>query len=153
MWMRVLVVMLLSGASLGLAACDESDGVKLTGQVVTSAQWKAVLQDWYDGRISDRHTCGAVVVASSHLPVDGPIYSTVSADLAHYATKVCTHHPDLTRITPGMTDADVASVAGAPQMPATGRCWEYRKKSPSHQGLAVCFRDGKVLSRGLVSHL
>ena len=150
--MRILLLTILSGASLGLVACGGPGRVKLTGRTVTSAQWKAVLQDWYDGRISDRHTCGAVVVASSHLPVDGPIYSTVSADLAHYATKVCTHHPDLTRITPGMTDADVASVAGAPQMPATGRCWEYWKKSPSHQGLAVCFRDGKVVSRGPLFH-
>lgn len=138
--------------SLGLAACAGSNRVQLTGRVVTNAERKAVLQDWYDGKISDRHSCGAVVVASSRLPVDGATYSTVAADLARYAARVCTHHPDLTKVTVGMTDADVAAVAGAPQMPATGRCWEYWQKSPSHKGLAVCFRSGRVVSRGPLFH-
>ena len=150
--MRLVVLLTFCGASLGLAACGEANQVRLAGRVVTSAQWKAVLQDWYDGRISDRHTCGAVVVASSHLPVDGPIYSTLSADLIRYASRVCTHEPDLTRVKVGMTDADVAAVAGAPQLPATGRCWDYWQKSPSHKGLAVCFRNGRVVSRGAVYH-
>ena len=69
----------------------------LTGRVVATAQWRAVLQDWYDGRISDRHACGSVVVASSHLPVDGPIAHTLSADLSRYAAKVVPTIPDRTR--------------------------------------------------------
>ena len=152
MWMRIVVLLTFCGASLGLVACGGVNRVRLTGRVVASAQWKAVLQDWYDGRISDRHTCGAVVVASSHLPVDGPIFSTVSADLTRYAAKVCTDHADLARVKVGVTDGDVAAVAGAPQMPATGRCWEYWQKGSSHKGLAVCFRSGRVVSRGLVFH-
>jgi hypothetical protein len=94
-WKPLLVGLTVCGAALGLVACDASTRVQLTGRVVTNAEGKAVLQDWYDGRISDGHSCGAVVVASSHLPVDGPIYSTVAADLARYAAKVCTHHPNL----------------------------------------------------------
>jgi hypothetical protein len=150
--MRLLVRVALGGAVLGLVACGGPSHVQLTGRMVTSAQWKAVLRDWYDGRISDRHTCGGVVVASSHLPVDGPVYSTISADLTRYAATVCTHHPDLAAIKVGMTDADVASIAGAPQLPATGGCWDSWNQSPSHSGLAVCFRGGRVVSRGQVVH-
>ena len=152
MWTRIVVLLSFCGGSLGLVACGGSNRVRLTGRVVTTTEWRAVLRDWYDGKISDRHSCGAVVVASSHLPVDGPVFNTVSADLARYAVKVCTHHPDLRKVKMGMTDADVAAVAGAPQMPATGRCWDYWEKSPSHKGLAVCFRSGRAVSRGPVFH-
>ena len=72
MWMRIVVLLSFCGGSLGLVACGGSNRVRLTGRVVTTTEWRAVLQDWYDGKISDRHSCGAVVVASSHLPVDGP---------------------------------------------------------------------------------
>lgn len=151
--MRVLLAAALSGATLALVACGGSTSVKLTGQVVTAAQRKAVFEDWYDGHLSDHHSCGAVVVASSHLPVDGPIYSTIAADLARYADKVCTHHPDLDAVEIGMSDVDVAAVAGAPQMPATGPCWDYWSKSRGNTGLAVCFRNGRVASKNQVHRL
>lgn len=96
MWMRIVVLLSFCGGSLGLVACGGSNRVRLTGRVVTTTEWRAVLRDWYVGKISDRHSCGAVVVASSHLPVDGAVFSTASADLARYAVKVCAHHPDLT---------------------------------------------------------
>ena len=142
MWVRILVGVALGGASLGLGGCGGSSGVTLTGRVVTAAQWKAVLWDWYDGRISHPHSCGAVVVATSHLPIDAT-YSTANADLGRYAAKVCTHHRDFRAIKRGMTDADVAAVAGAPQLPAGGRCWEYRQRRD------VCFRAGRVVGLGL----
>jgi hypothetical protein len=151
-WIRILLGVGLSAAALCVVGCGANGGVKLTGKPVTTAQWKAVLQDWYDGRISDPHSCGAVVVASSHLPVDGAIYSTVAADLAHYAAKVCTHHPDLTAVKVGMSDADVAALAGAPQMPAAGSCWDYPSKSRNTSGLAVCFTSSRVVRLGRLYH-
>lgn len=151
-WIRILLGVGLSAAALGLVACGANGGVKLTGRAVTTSQWKAVLQDWYDGRISDRHSCGAVVVASSHLPVDGAIYSTVAADLARYAAKVCTHHPNRTAVRVGMTDSDVAALAGAPSMPTAGACWDYWSNGRSNSGLAVCFRSSRVVHLGRVYH-
>src|SRR5205823_2828370 len=55
----------------------------------SAAGWKAVLDDWYDGSIDRWHSCAAVREAIRHLPVDGPIYSTVFPDLRHYARAVC----------------------------------------------------------------
>jgi hypothetical protein len=152
MRMRIVVGVGLACASLGMVACQANGGPKMAASAVTAAQWKAVLQDWYDGQINDRHPCAAVIVASSHLPADGPVYSTVAADLTRYAATVCTHHPDLTRIKLGMTDTDVAVIAGAPQMPATGRCWDYWSKRSDNSGLAVCFRSGRVARQGPVYH-
>lgn len=145
MTMRTLVGVAVCGATLALAACGGHSRPMLTGRAVTPAQWKAVLRDWYDGRISDHHSCGAVVVASEHLPVDGPIYGTLAGDLSRYAAKVCTHHPDLAAVRVGMADADVAAVAGAPQVPLYGSCWDYRE--PRGTRTEVCFRLGRVVSR------
>jgi hypothetical protein len=149
---RTLLLIVLSCGSLGLVACRGSDSPKLSGKVVSAAQWKAVLRDWYDGRISERHSCGAVVVASSHLPVDGPIYSTIDADLARYAAKVCTHHSDLAAIKLGMSDADVAAITGAPTVPASGSCWDYRSSRRDNTDIAVCFGNGRVISKSQVTH-
>jgi hypothetical protein len=149
--MRVLVVIAVAGACLGVSACGQSSRPKLAHRVVTAAEWKAVLQDWYDGRISEHHSCGAVVVASAHLPVDGMIYSTINADLARYAAKVCTHVRNLAAIKLGMTDADLAMLAGAPQIPASGSCWDYAGKEPASSGTSICFTNGRVTSRGVVS--
>jgi hypothetical protein len=55
----------------------------------SSHEWKAVLMDWYDGRIDDWHRCAAVYAAIRHLPMDTPIYSTVRDDLKAYAKAVC----------------------------------------------------------------
>jgi len=53
------------------------------------AAWKAVLHDWYDGHMDHWHSCQAVLEAIRHLPVDGPIYSTIGLDLKAYARGVC----------------------------------------------------------------
>ena len=47
----------------------------------SSHEWKAVLKDWYDGRIDEWHRCAAVYEAIRHLPMDTPIYSTARDDL------------------------------------------------------------------------
>jgi hypothetical protein len=156
---RILALVLLSFGALGLVACGGSSTAKLTTEstpklthkVVGAAEWKAVLQDWYDGRIREHHSCAAVVVASSHLPVDGVTYSTINADLARYAAKVCTRHSALAAIKVGMTDADVAALAGTPQIPASGSCWDYASKKRGSSGTSICFGNGHVTSRGVVS--
>ncbi len=153
---RILLLIALSCGSLGLVACGRSSTTTLTdkssptltSKVVAASEWKAVLQDWYDGRISEHHSCGAVVVASAHLPVDGMTFSTINADLARYAAKVCTHDRNLTAIKVGMTDADVAALAGAPQIPASGSCWDYAGKEPASKGTSICFTNGRVTARG-----
>jgi hypothetical protein len=58
-------------------------------QTASAAAWKAVLNDWYDGRMNHWHPCQAVLEAIRHLPVDGPIYSTIGLDLKAYARGVC----------------------------------------------------------------
>jgi hypothetical protein len=52
------------------------------------AEWKAVLEDWYDGRIDDWHRCAAVRAAIRHLPID-LTYSSGRSDLSAYAGGVC----------------------------------------------------------------
>ena len=119
-----------------IAGCG-SARVALTHHRVTPAEWKAVFRDWYDdGRFERAHSCAAVVEASAHVPVDGPVYSTLAADLAREAAHVCTHRRDLRAVRAGETDDDVAALAGAPKLPAFG-CWSY-------PGLTVCFTAGRV---------
>lgn len=61
----------------------------IPGRGVTAAAWKAVLNDWYDGRMDRWHSCAAVTEAIRHLPEDPGIYSTVELDLEAYARGVC----------------------------------------------------------------
>lgn len=56
---------------------------------VSAAAWKAVLSDWYDGRMDHWHSCRAVREALRHLPADPVAYSTVFVDLEAYARGVC----------------------------------------------------------------
>ncbi len=59
-----------------------------TGQI-TASRWKAVLNDWYDGRMDHWHSCAAMREAIRHLPNDPGAYSTVFLDLQAYARGVC----------------------------------------------------------------
>jgi hypothetical protein len=149
---RLLLSIILSGGSFGPVACGQSSTPKLTHRKVGASEWKAVLQDWYDGRISEHHSCAAVVVASTHLPEGGMIYSPINADLTHYAGRVCTHDRNLAAIKVGMTDADVATLAGAPAIPASGGCWDYWAKKRHNTGAAICFKVGRVISKSQVHH-
>ena len=143
----------LSIAAIVLAGCAGPREAHLTDRVVTDAQVKAVFDDWYDGGLTDPHSCAAVVVASSKLPEGGgAVYSTVAADLAGYAARVCTHHRDLDAIKPGMANSDVAVLAGAPRMPVTGRCWFYLTASHRNEGQAVCFHSGRVTGHLVAYH-
>jgi hypothetical protein len=144
---------LASFAVLALVGCTGRSEPKLTDRVVRNGQVKAVFDDWYNGGLTERHSCAAVVVASSRIPEDGAVYSTLAADLARYAAHVCTHDRDLAAIKPGMANSDVAALAGAPLMPVTGRCWFYPTRT-SHRadGQEVCFYDGRVTGRPFRYH-
>jgi hypothetical protein len=54
---------------------------------MTSQEWKAVIRDWYDGSIDQRHRCAAVREAIAHLPIS--TYSTALQDLQTYEETVC----------------------------------------------------------------
>src|SRR5690349_12684739 len=53
--------------------------------------WRAVIDDWYDGRKIDHpHQCFAVRGAIAHVPLDGEIDSQrVRSELQAYARRVC----------------------------------------------------------------
>jgi hypothetical protein len=55
---------------------------------VTDGEWKAVINDWYDGRIDNSHRCAAVREAIEHLPQDGGGDSFFE-DLHTYERRVC----------------------------------------------------------------
>jgi hypothetical protein len=115
--------------------------------VVTAKQWIAVVNDSLDNaRIDGRHSCGAVVEAVAHVSVlstpGTPIYQRAVSMLDTYAGGVCPRHPRLAQIVVGMTDAEVADIAGMPRTPSL-RCWLY-PVTPDLTGRRVCFDRGRV---------
>jgi hypothetical protein len=119
-------------------------------------QWRAVVNDWAtNGQVTGRHSCGAVVEAAAHIgrlrgvPTDAPGRPFRPAILAfdRYAARVCPTTPQLTKIVVGMSDAEVADVAGMPRRPGL-RCWLY-PVTRAHDGRRVCFAHGRV---ALVQH-
>ena len=107
--------------------------------------------DWLDnGRIDSTHRCGAVVVAVAHLrlleriPTGNPnrSYGRAVAVLDRYAATVCPRTSQLSKIVRGMSDAEVADVAGMPRTPRL-HCWLY-PVTRAHDGRRVCFVRGRV---------
>jgi hypothetical protein len=74
-----------------IAAAETGKPIRANAPVrpVSAADWKAVFNDWYDGRMDQLHSCAAVREAMRHLPAGGMIYSTIGIDLQAYATGVC----------------------------------------------------------------
>jgi hypothetical protein len=118
---------------------------------IRPAEWKAVLNDWYPDSVVDQpHPCAAIVIATTRLPSSPTAYSTINRDLARAERRSCTRNPDLGALKVGMSDADVAAVAGAPD--DTGlRCWVYAVTS-AHDGRRVCFTNGRVTTLQLSVH-
>jgi hypothetical protein len=58
-------------------------------KAVTSAERKAIFNDWYDGRIDGVYPCAVVQDAIRHLPSTPPIGSTVVQDFQRYERRVC----------------------------------------------------------------
>jgi hypothetical protein len=118
---------------------------------VRPQEWRAVVTDLLNhGQITGRHRCGAVVEAVAHvavlehLPTDHPTlaYRRMIFALDRYASQVCPKTPQLTKVVVGMSDADVADVAGMPRTPRL-RCWLYPVTRAS-EGRRVCFVHGHV---------
>ena len=143
--LALVVVLLLVGCG--------SSSPRLTHRVVGTAEWRAVLSDWYDhGRdLHDAHTCGAILLALQHLPPSTVAYSTVKPDLEHAARRACTAHPRLVAIKRGMTDEDVAAVAGLPRIGLGLTCWVY-PGGGNETGRRVCFTHGRVSTLQFVVH-
>ena len=110
---------------------------------IRPAEWHAVLNDWYpDGVVDHPHPCAAIVIAITRLPNDSLTYSTVYRDLERAEMRWCTRKPDLDAVKMGMSDADVAAVAGVPH-DVLLHCWLY-SVTRDHDGRRVCFTNGRV---------
>jgi len=130
-----------------------------TPGVITSREWLAVLNDWLDDtRIEHSHSCGAVVEAvaqvsaqaHSKAPHPSLAYRQAFAAFDHYAATVCPRHGQLGKIKLGMTDGEVAAVAGMPRTPRLS-CWLY-PVTRAHDGRRVCFTNGRVSLVQLSKH-
>lgn len=123
----------------------------VTAPPIRPQEWRGVVSDWLDnGRLDGRHSCGAVVVAVAQLrvlervPTGSPrlSYRRAVAAFDHYAATVCPSKSQLSKIVVGMSDAEVADVAGMPRTPRL-RCWLYGV-TRTHDGRRVCFVHGRV---------
>jgi hypothetical protein len=115
---------------------------------VSGHAWIAVVDDWLDnGRFDHAHSCPAVVVAATNanVPSDRATYTRFPHDVRSLARRVC-HAGDAARIVLGMSDADVASIAGAPRFPISGpHCWAYTTRR-------FCFTGKRVSKIQSVNH-
>ena len=130
-------------AAVLLAGCGTSHALPARRAPVGPREWRAVLEDWYaHGEVTDGHACAAIVIATEHLPSSPPAYSTVREDLDRAAAWQCAARGRLDDLRPGMSDADVAAIAGRPRTAYPG-CWLY-PVTRDHDGRRVCFTRGRV---------
>jgi len=133
------------------AGCASHHHVAKPRPPIRPAEWRAVFNDWYvDGVVDHRHPCAAIALAREHLPTDGPIYSTIDRDLQRAEQRWCPGKPDLNRLKMGMSDADVAAIAGVPN-DVLIRCWLYAV-TRDHPGRRVCFTKGRVTTLQFSTH-
>jgi hypothetical protein len=120
---RWLVVVVILALALGASVCAAQPGPP-----VTTRQWESVLNDWLaHGSFNERHSCAAAVVARTHAP---PTY-TEGTPLVHaldlYEIAVCLSPGDPSVITVGMSNREVANLAGVPVPWQSGpHSWRYR---------------------------
>lgn len=106
-----------------------------------------MVNDWLKhGAFTQPHSCAATVVARSDV---APKYRE-GMPLVHaldlYERKVC-RSGTVWSVRVGMTNRQVASIAGAPVPWMSGpRCWFYRayESMTSIDGLSICFASGRV---------
>jgi hypothetical protein len=114
---------------------------------VTGQEWQAVINEWFIyGRFVHEHACPAVVVARSRVgrKYHGPMALVHALDL--FERKLCPAG-NVWAVRLGMSDREVASVAGAPIPWRSGpHCWLYHasKAGTSIDRLRVCFKAGRV---------
>lgn len=105
--------------------------------------WRGVLQDVYDGRLDRVWPCGALRTAIAHLPVDGPMYSKIPAQLARAAAAAC--GAQLESVAVGAPRAAVDEALGRPDVGGP-RChvWRWDPESGALDGARICFADGRA---------
>lgn len=147
----------LLGAALVVvvAGCGGSHAARRI-PVITTKQWVAVLDDVLDNARIDRgHSCGAVVEALAHFKVMSPpstrTYGRAVSIMDRYAYGVCPRHSQLAGVVVGMTDGEVADIAGMPRTPGL-RCWLYAV-TRDRTGRRVCFNRGRVTLVQVSVHL
>jgi hypothetical protein len=115
---------------------------------VSGHAWNAVDNDWLDnGRFDHAHSCAAVVVAATNANVrsDRATDTQFPHDVRSLARRIC-HSGNAAQIELGMSNADVASIAGAPRFPISGpHCWAYATRR-------FCFTGKHVTKIQSVSH-
>jgi hypothetical protein len=132
----VLIACLL--ASNALSGCGNNSNH--SSQPVSFREWQAVVGDWLvDGRLSNTHSCAAAVVAEVRSHAVGG--QRLTAALVAYAQARC-RHTDVAAIRRGMSDREVADLAGLPDV-SGARCWSYRHVSRT-EAVRVCFKDGRA---------
>jgi len=71
-------------------ATSESIPQTSGGAAVADADWRAVIDDWYDnGVIDESHSCVAVRAAIEHVPRSSPNPHTAFEDLGRYEAEGC----------------------------------------------------------------
>ena len=155
MTMRFLSATILVAVAVAVAASSRAARASATHRV-SEREWAAVISDWRaHGRFAGRHSCAAVIVARTHAP---PMYKE-GTPLVHaldlYERKLCLPG-NVWAVRQGMSDRDVASVAGAPIPWLSGpHCWSYHatKSGTSVDGLRFCFTGGRVSEIDTAFHL
>lgn len=136
------------GLAIVLAVVVAGCGHRSNAGPVSFKEWQSVISDWGShGRFSASHSCAAVVVARSRV---APAYHE-GMPLVHaldlYERKVCLTG-NVWAVQEGMTDRQVASIAGAPVPWTSGpHCWNYHTSKPgtSIDARTFCFAaNGKV---------
>ena len=116
---------------------------------VTGKEWHAVIADWsMHGRITQPHSCAAVVVARTRVV---PTYRegtplVHALDLAERSICHGWWGSVAGKVTVGMSDRTVAETAGGPVPWLSGpRCWTYRASART-----ICFNDRGYVDRIIV---
>jgi hypothetical protein len=144
---KLVLVLTVSVVTAGCGGSKHGDAAP----PVRPQEWRAVVTDWANNdQVTGRHSCGAVVEAVAHIGLlrvvpkhaPGLPYRPAIVAFDSYATRVCPARPQLSKIGVGMSDAEVAEVAGMPRTPGL-HCWLY-PVTLAHDGRRVCFAYGRV---------
>jgi len=85
-------VALIGAGCAGIGAAERSEhAAKQRVQVppVQGSEWKAVFNDYYDGRLDGQHRCAAVRLAITHISDAEVPYSTIYEELRSLERRSC----------------------------------------------------------------
>jgi hypothetical protein len=138
------------GFALAIALVVASAGCgHRSASPVTGKEWHAVIVDWsMHGRMMQRHSCGAVVVARTRVV---PAYRegtplVRALDLSERSICGGWWSSGAEKVKLGMSDRAVAETAGAPVPWLSGpHCWTYRVAART-----ICFDNRGYVNRILI---